>query len=134
MKRKTFYSLSLTWGLPMTAFGGLMALILLAAGRKPRRFGGCWVFEVGRGYSAFTAGLFVFCGSHVDDELLTHEHGHALQNCYLGPAMPLLSLCSIARFWGRSFLTLAGKKLSPYDAWWFEGQATALGSHYIRYF
>lgn len=35
MNRKTFYTLSLTWGLPLTLIGAVVALFLLATKHRP---------------------------------------------------------------------------------------------------
>ena len=42
--------------------------------------------------------------------------------------MLALSLGSVARYWYREIF---GAK-TPYDAWWFEGQATELGTKYVK--
>ena len=42
--------------------------------------------------------------------------------------MLFFSICSAFRYWKRE---LFGAK-TPYDAWWFEAQATELGNQYVN--
>jgi hypothetical protein len=42
--------------------------------------------------------------------------------------MLALSIGSVARYWYREIF---GAK-TPYDSWWFEGQATELGTKYVK--
>ena len=133
MKRKLFYLLSLTWGLPLTICGYAVALFLMASGHRPRRFGACWYFIIGKTYWGGLNLGPVFLTDKMDDEdLKCHEHGHGIQNCFMGPLILPLVLLSAARYHDRERRVKRGEVLKPYDAWWFEGQATKLGTRYIR--
>lgn len=134
MSKFTFYFLSLTWGLPITLLGILVALVLLIAGKKPKRWGYCYYFEVGERWGGTELGIFFItdktCGVHTKN----HELGHAIQNCYFGPVMmPVISLSSFLRYWYRRIIVKIkkDKKLPPYDSIWFEGQATRLGNEFM---
>ena len=133
MIKKLYYLLSLTWGLPLTMVGGLVALILMGGGFTPRRFGGCIYFEVGKGWGGLNLGLVFLCQEGAPDTLKTHEFGHSIQNCVLGVLMPFVVVFpSVIRYWSREWKAAHGAKLPPYDAVWFEGQATRLGEKYLR--
>ena len=132
-KQILFYVLNCTWGIIMTALGAIVALVLIICGYKPKRHGGCFYFEVGEGWGGFEMGLFfVYCkdGSEFGH---THEFGHGIQNCVLGPLMPfLVSIPSAIRYWYREFRRRAGNPCtnSYYDIW-FERTANELGAKYL---
>lgn len=133
MKRTMFYVMSLTWGLPLTLCGGVVALFLLATGHRPCRWGGCLCFEVGKTrWGGLNLGLVVLCQPNTPALLKNHEFGHAIQNCYLGPIMLFFVLCSAVRYHYRDYKERKGVALPPYDSWWFEGQATEYGHKYIK--
>lgn len=133
MNKKVFYILSFTWGLPLTIAGGLLALVMLGSGFTPRRFGGCMYFEVGKGWGGLNLGLVFLCQVGASDHLKTHEFGHSIQNCMWGAFTPfVVHLPSIVRYWSREWKAAHGEDLPPYDAVWFEGQATRLGEKYLR--
>ena len=135
MKKFLFYVLNLTWGLPMTFIGALVALILLIAGHKPKRHGGCIYFAVGKSWGGLELGLFFLTDKHEALHTRNHEFGHALQNCLWGPLMPfVISIPSAVRYWWRRWRAAHGKTNPPYDSIWFEGQASRLGYEYIKFF
>lgn len=130
-----FYLLSWTWGLPMTLIGGLVALALVLTGHRCHKWGCCRYFEIGENWGGMELGMFFLVNRGGSDSLKCHEHGHGLQNCLLGPLMPfLVSIPSAARYQYRELLERRGKgKILPdYDAIWFEGQATRLGSAFCK--
>lgn len=131
MKHTSFYVISLTWGLPLTLCGMAVALFLLATGHRPHRWGGCWYFNVGKSrWGGLNLGL-VFLTDHNDNtRTKNHEFGHAIQNCYLGPIMLFFVLCSAIRYHYLDYLEKKGLPVPAYDSWWFEGQATKLGTQY----
>lgn len=132
MSRKTYYTLSLTWGLPLTILGLLAASALIVLGYKPKRFGFAWCFEVGKGWGGLNLGIIIFCGKGSSNTLKAHEYGHSIQNTKYGAAMVFLTLASAARYWYYTVMEdWLGKKLPPYESWWFERDATALGTQFI---
>ena len=130
MSKKTFYLLSFTWGLPMTLLGCLVAAVLVCAGYKPKRFGWCWYFEIGEDWGGLELGMFFLKCRSGGDYILRHEHGHAIQNCFLGVLMPFaVCIPSSVRYWYRRIVRKFNRhaKLPDYDSIWFEGDATMLG-------
>ena len=128
-----FYILSLTWGLPLTLIGALIALGLRLTGHRPKRFGWVRYFETGKDWGGLELGLFFVRCENADRRLSEHEFGHAIQNCVFGPLTPILiTLPSIARYWYRRGAESLGKiPRSGYDDVWFEGQASRLGRRYM---
>ena len=125
-----FYFLSLTWGLPQTLGGAIMALVLIITGHKPKMWKNCVWFEVDKNIGGFNLGLFFVTRRGASTHLKNHEYGHAIQNCILGPFMPLVvSLPSSVRYWYREFrYNRRGKTPpTPYESIWFEKWATNLG-------
>jgi hypothetical protein len=111
----------------------MVALVMLWGGFTPRRFGGCIYFEIGKGWGGLNLGLIFLCQDGAPDSLKTHEFGHSIQNCMWGVLTPLVvHFPSMARYWLREYKAAHGEKLPPYDAAWFEGQATKFGEKYLR--
>lgn len=127
MTRRTYYTLSLTWGLPITLVGLLAALVLINTGHQPKQFGWAWYFEVGKGWGGLNLGFIILCGKDSNNVLKAHEYGHSFQNCKYGFAMVFLTLASAIRYWYYTLMERIGKTLSDYDSWWFEAQATKIG-------
>ena len=74
-------------------------------------------------------GWFFICCKGAPESLKNHEVGHGIQNAAVGGLrMLFFSICSAFRYWKRE---LFGAK-TPYDAWWFEAQATELGNQYVN--
>ena len=137
IKAVLFWLASLTWGLPMTLVGIVCAIALLITGHRPHRFHYFVYFEVGTGWGGFEAGCFFFCNKHASLHIKQHESGHGLQYIMLGVLMPfIVSIPSCIRYWHREILVRSGKKkysdLPDYDAAWFEGWATKLGSKFFK--
>ena len=130
-----FWFLSLTWGLPMTLMGAVVALALLITGHTPKRFHHSIYFEVGATWGGFEAGGFFFTDKTPSLHTKQHESGHGLQNIVLGPLMPfVVSIPSAIRYWYRRIKQRRNPNvvLPPYDSMWFEGQATRLGEKYFK--
>ena len=53
-----FYVLSWTWGLLLNIVGAVVALVLIVAGKKPKKWGYCYYFEVGKGWGGMELGMF----------------------------------------------------------------------------
>lgn len=138
LSKPAFYVLSFTWGLPMTLIGCLASLVLLVAGYKPKRNQYAWYFEIGENWGGCDLGCMSLIQkpttTYLQNHLKNHEFGHAIQNCWFGPFMIVVSIWSAARYWYREYLTRCRKKsyddLPSYDAIWFEGQASYLGVLY----
>lgn len=129
MNRKTFYLLSLTWGLPLTLLGFIVALFLIPFCGLPKKFGWVWYFKIERLSGAICLGLIVLSYTSRTD-ILCHEHGHALQNVEWGFLfLPVIGLPSIIRCIYRDiYMSVKGfKGLKPYEAIWFEANATDRG-------
>lgn len=127
-----FYVLSFTWGLPTTLAGCAAALVLRLRGLKPQKWGYCRYFSYGKGnWGGMSLGIFFMMDQSASVHIKNHEHGHAIQNCFFGPLMPfLVSAPSFVRYWYREYRKRV-RHVPPktaYDAIWFEGQATRLGT------
>lgn len=130
--KREFYTLSFTWGLPMTLVGLIVAAVMLAKGHKPSRFGWCIAFELPGIDYGISFGIVMICPkgeTEADYKLKCHEHGHALQNIYFGVFFPLLvAIPSVIRYqirewgWRNNHAPKTG-----YDDIWFEGSATQSG-------
>ena len=134
-----FYILSFTWGLPMTFIGCAVAIVLLALGYRPRRWGYCYFFEVGEYWGGVNLGPIFIANKNSTEHTRNHELGHAIENCVFGPMMPfLVSIPSAIRYWYREWLVRSEQKkyseLPPYDSVWYEGWATLLGTRLIRWY
>ena len=129
-----FYLLSFTWGIIMSLVGCIISFALLIVGKRPKPNQYGWCFEIGKNWGGCELGCMCLVNKGASQHTLDHEFGHAIQNCYFGPFMVIVSLCSAVRYWYREYLTTIKKKkyneLPPYDSIWFEGQATKVGTYY----
>lgn len=137
LSKKIWWALSLTWGLPMTLIGLIVALVLLIAGHKPNRNMYGWYFIVGKGWGGFNMGPISVVSEKPSRHTLNHEFGHSIHNCYFGPLLFfLIVIPSVSRYWYREYLVRVKDKkyseLPPYDDAWFEGTATIFGDRYWR--
>lgn len=137
--KRLFYLLSFTWGLPMTLIGCVVAIVLLATRHKPKKWGYCYYFEIGDNWGGLELGPFFLTGKISSDHTKNHEHGHGFQNCFFGFLMPMIvSIPSAARYWYREWLVRSGRKkyseLPDYDAVWFEGSATKIGTEFMQWY
>lgn len=136
LNKKSFYLLSFTWGLPVTAAGCLVGLFLRLTGHPADRHGWSLGFRSGRkNWGGMSWGPVFLRDRGEDKRLCAHEFGHAIQNCIYGPLMlPLVCLPSTLRYWTRRIAKHFGRTpKKPYDSVWFERQATELGETYIRH-
>ena len=136
MSETVFWILSWTWGFPMTFIGSLVFILLQLAGIKPSKNQYGWFFEIGEHWGGFTMGPFIIVNKNPSQNMLDHEFGHSLQNCYIGPMMPFISIASAVRYWYREILFWEGipyENMPDYDDIWFEGTATYLGKHYHKF-
>ena len=133
-----YYFLSFTWGIIMSLAGGIVALILIVLGYRPKKNLYGIVFIIGKDWGGISLGPVAIVSRHPDLYILNHEFGHSIQNCYLGPFfLFVVGIPSMARYWYREFLVNVKKKsyldLPPYDSIWFEGSATKLGEEHEKY-
>lgn len=127
-----FYILSFTWGIISSAAGTIVATGMILTGHKPKKYGLCCSFEIGKNWGGFSMGPFFFTQRGASNRLKNHEHGHALQNCIYGPLMPfVISAPSSCRYWYRRAVQKR-KKLPPYDSVWFEADATKRGTEFMK--
>ena len=120
----------LTRGLPMTIVGAVVFAVLYICGQRPKSYKGlCPYFEIGHGWGGVEMGWFFICCKDCGESTKRHECGHLVQAAaFNGFVMLGLSIGSAARYWWREMF---GAK-TPYDSWWFEGQATRVGTEYVR--
>lgn len=117
-------------GWAVCCIGTIVYFTLILFGCKPKSFYGiCPYFEIGSNWGGLEMGWFFICSKHSSDRLKSHEVGHGVQNAAIG-GLKMLSLCigSAMRYWWRAIF---GAK-TPYDSWWFEGQATEIGLKYVN--
>lgn len=133
MTKTKFYLLSFTWGFPLTLIGLLVGLVLLCAGRKPKKWGPCWYFEIGENWGGLELGVIFLTDKTPSEHTKNHELGHAIQNTKYGLLMPfIVCIPSAVRYWVREIQRRIGKPpKTKYDDIWFEGEATALGEEYM---
>ena len=134
MNKKLFWLLSLTWGLPMTLVGGVVYVTLRIVGYKTKKVGYATCFEVGDNWGGFSAGPVIVTCKNPGMSLLSHEHGHSINNCQLGPFMIVGSIASMVRYWYRE-LRYNRRGLTPptdYDDFWFEALATRTGNEFFK--
>ena len=124
-----FYLLQLTWGLPINIVGGIVALICLCRGIKPKKYGWNYWLECPVNFG-LNLGIFFIAPKNASKHVKNHECGHSIQNIYFGPFhFIVVCLPSALRFWARTYWTRRGCRLEKdYDSIWFEWQATQLGN------
>ena len=137
MSRRMFWFLSWTWGFIMTFIGTIVFGVLMLCGYKPYRNQYGYAIEIGKNWGGLEIGPYCLVNINPHESTLSHEFGHSLQNCYLDPYMPFISLASAARYWYREYLVKVKKMkysdLPAYDDVWFEGTASYLGNHYKKF-
>ena len=131
MTKQQFYLLSFTWGFILSSLGAIImgVLKLMKHEIKPNQYGYCC--EIGENWGGFSLGPFCIVEKNPNQVLLNHEFGHALQNCYFGPFMIIVTLMSVIRYlYRKEWNPNLNKELPDYDSIWFEGTATYLGNYY----
>lgn len=131
-----FYFLSFTWGLPMTLIGCIVAAALIATGHKPKKWGYCYYFEVGKNWGGLELGPFFLANKNSSEHTRNHEHGHGHQNCIWGPLFPfVISIPSATRYWYFTIRRKIGKPCTTsYYGIWFEGQASSVGTQFMEWY
>lgn len=131
-----FWLCSLTWGLPLTIAGLIVAGVLYAAGYRPAVFGPMIYFEVGERWGGFSLGPVFVVNKGAGKYLKCHEAGHGLQNVLYGPfTLFVVLLPSMCRYWYRQILMRTNNEkylsLPPYNDVWFEKQASDIGTDWF---
>ena len=127
--QKIFNLLSWTWGIIMSFMGAVVCSFLMLCGKKPEHYGNCTYIAIGKNWGGLEFGWFFLCDEAQAKHIKDHEYGHGLQNCLWGPFFLILWFWGIGRYWYREFVKyVLHKPLGPYDAIWFEGQATQWGT------
>ena len=125
-----YYILSYTWGILMNLVGLLVSLVLIITTQKPLLYAGIWCFKVGRGWGGISFGSMFITDTYSFDRLKGHEFGHTVQNAIFGPLFIfLIAIPSFIRYLHYNRCVKKGKDHSPYDAIWFEGSATEIGTY-----
>lgn len=132
-QRWVYYLLSFTWGLPMNLVGAIVAGIIRCTGRKPKKWGWNWYFELPVNFG-MELGIFSIVPENPSERIRNHEFGHSIQNIYLGPfTIGVVCIPSFVRFWIRELSAKMGMKPETgYDDIWFEGQATKSGAKFMQ--
>jgi hypothetical protein len=133
-----FWFISLTWGIILTLPGLLITLFIIIFLKGKVHKNGCsYIVEFGGNWGGVEIGAVSICGnySQTDKEwfehVRRHEFGHAIQQLIFGPfQIFLVSIPSAIRYWYRRLTP--NKKHKDYDAIWFEGTATKLGTFFIN--
>lgn len=117
-------------GQPLSFIGDIIYLILTLLGCQQKMFYDiCPYFEIGKGWGGLSLGWFFICCKDSSESLKCHEVGHLIQTAANnGFIMFILCVCSSIRYWYRKIFNVT----TPYDSWWFEGQATELGTKYVN--
>ena len=134
LTKPLFYILSFTWGILINIAGSLVALFMLATFHKPHIHGWCVYFIAGKKrWGGMEWGIFFITDRQDSETIKNHEFGHAIQNCFFGPFMICISVCSSVRYWTRRLMLRFHKTPKhEYDSIWFERQATELGTAYYN--
>lgn len=113
----------------MSFIGFVVYGVLRLFKQAPKAYKGiCSYFEIGNGWGGVSLGWFFICCKDCGDSTKSHEVGHMVQTAANGGLIMLvLSICSAMRYWWRRIF---GEK-TPYDSWWFEGQASQIGKEYV---
>ena len=118
----------------MTLVGGVVYIALRIVGYKPKKIGYATWFEVGADWGGLSTGPVIVTCKNPGTHVRSHEYGHSINNCQLGPLMVVFSIASLARYWYRE-LRYSHRSLTPptaYDDFWFEALATRTGKEFFK--
>lgn len=134
LTKSEYYRLSFTKGLLMNIIGAIAALFVLITGHAPHKHGGSIMFYIGEGWGGLSLGMFSFVCKNAPERTKNHEFGHSIQNCMYGPAfITKVFIPSCKRYWEfRNNIKNGIPNKESYDAAWFEGEATRLGTDTIK--
>lgn len=141
MKKVLFWILSLTWGLPYSFIGLVVALFMLITGHKPHHIGPEIYFECSENFpGGCNLGPVFLVWKSAGKSTKLHECGHSIQNIIWGPlqlivvAIPSLVRATYRTIYQNYIYYKKKEPLPPYDSIWFEGQATRFGYKYFEQF
>ena len=127
------YVSAFTIGLPFTLVGLLVLLVLVIFVKNRLNIivvrGRIGVTVADTYFGGVSLGIVYLVSSSNRLETHCHEIGHTVQFKWLGILfIPIVALPSVIRYYWRD-LKIVKKhfKLRPYDAAWYEGQATDIG-------
>ena len=132
--RKEFLPLQKKKGWALCFKGRFVYAFLRMIGKKPRTFYGlCPGFVIGKNWGGFSCGYFFCVNEEASESMIAHELGHAVQNANVG-GLRVAGYCALSslRYWFFRLRKAFGGKNPPYEAWWFEKQATELGKEYQK--
>lgn len=134
-----YYLLTFTWGILTNICGVIAAMFFVPLfGADFKVIHGRFVFIGGDNWGGLSLGNFIFVSKaamRYGTNTLNHEIGHSLQNIFWGPLfLIVIGLPSALRYWYRetNYYKKNLKLHKPYDAIWFEGQATSWGNAYVK--
>lgn len=127
LSKKTYYTLSYTWGIIITLIGLLIGKTLQIMGYKPEPNLYGVRYTIGKNWGGVSFGPVAIVSQSAKEHTWNHEFGHSIQNCFFGPFMIFIALASVIRYWYRRGFDISDP---PYDSIWFEGQATEWGEYY----
>ena len=130
MSPKELKQLQQKKGWVLSAIGWLVYGALRLCGLKPIDYYGiCPCFELGTNWGGVSFGWFFVCCKNASECIRNHEVGHCIQNAAVGGlTMLAYSIGSVVRYWWRKIT----KAKTPYDSWFFEGDATRFGTEYVN--
>ena len=129
MKRALFAIIQATWGLPQTLVG---LAAFLASAQRPHFMHHGAIVTKWKGSRGVSLGLFLFVPDPVDDQLLVHEYGHAVQSLVLGPLyLPIVGIPSL--IWSKlpALNRRRGTRGTSYYDFRPERNASALGERVL---
>lgn len=122
-----YYLIQWTWGILANILGALVFLFAAAAKWPMQHYRHAVQILAPWNFGGLSLGMFILRGA-ANNSVLPHEYGHSIQNLRFGPLyLFAIGIPSAIRYWKREF-TKDKSNLPPYDAIWFEGQATKLGT------
>lgn len=150
MKKKTkkvlfailYWAISLTWGLPLSLIGLMVAgfCIVFLKG-KPHKNGCTFIVEIGGNWGGLELGCTAICGNYSTTDVAWYEHtrrhefGHSLQHLILSVFfLPIIGIPSAIRYWYQRIRTSKGLPNKPYDSAWYEGGASRWGTKVINWY
>lgn len=126
-----YYILSATWGILPNIVAVIFIIVAVASGKDIKKYGWNFYIEFDINFG-LNIGILCIVPKNASTRTKNHEHGHGIQNIYLGPfVLTTCYLPSAIRYWIRELFK--DKITTDYDNAWFEGSATISGNLLIDY-